>query len=165
MDDVKNESKFNIDELTDREKIIFRRASGRMLADAPNALTQFYRILPEDVSKSCENKYFTVLCLACKYDKGTKTSFQQILNMARITEGDNAASLDRRIDALMTTSWNDEDGLLAVKLSQIMTIIGKSVPEIKPDFDELYNDLKGWDNPSKYVQRKWARTIYSSSNN
>lgn len=165
MDENTNKQLFCIDELDEQERIVFKRSAGKLLSESTGALSKFYRVLPPGVARYDENKYFLVLCLACKYDACEMKPYQQILRIARSAEADNNGPLDRRIDALMTTAWNDEDGLLALKITQILKLTDKTVIGIRPDFDELYKDLKAWDHPDKYVQRKWARSIFGPINN
>ena len=112
-----NENQFCIDELNEHQKIVFKRSAGKLLSESPGALSDFYTVLPSSVSRYDENKYFLVLGLACRYSDCAIKPYQQILRLARLSEANDNGPLDRRIDALMTTAWNDEDGLLALKLS------------------------------------------------
>lgn len=156
---------FDVSTFNTRQIVLFKRCAGTMLSDSPYVLGEFFRVKPYNVAQYNENKYFTVLCLACIYGNSKekpKISFEQLLKNARIAQKDNKEAIDRRIDVLMSTAWNDEDGLLTLKLTQIMKLISKTVNG-QPDYDKLYNDLLHWDSPERYVQRNWARTIFTET--
>lgn len=160
---------FNLEGLTDRQKIVFKREAGKSLTDSVSVLGEFYRIKPPFVKQYEEQIYFAVLCLACKYEDSDKQikPLEQIIRSAReagIKSGeasDGTSSMDRRIDKLMSSSIADGTNLFLHKLTRIITLCDRNTKGVwQIDFDSLYRDLIHWDSDSKFVQRKWASAIY-----
>ena len=52
---------FNLEGLTDRQKIVFKREAGKSLTDSVSVLGEFYRIKPPFVKQYEEQIYFAVL--------------------------------------------------------------------------------------------------------
>lgn len=153
-------SLFDPSAIDEKSKIIFRRSAGKMINDCPSAMPVFYRILPSNISEWDENKFFFAICLSCLYeDHGRAIPFETMLKMS-LNDEDSREAMERRIDSMMTADWNDKDGILALKMMRILKVLEKKLPDVKPDFDKLYKDLKNWNHPDHYVQRSWARSIY-----
>ncbi|MCI2153557.1 MAG: type I-E CRISPR-associated protein Cse2/CasB [Solobacterium sp.] len=163
MSDEIRKSLFDLTGINEKSKILFRRSAGKMLNDCPSAMAAFYSMLPSGIAERDENRYFFVLCLACKQEEKNHTlPAEQILRLAR-ADNNSRDSIDHRIDSLMTTDWNDQNGLLALKMMRLLQVAEKNIPDVNPDYDKLFNDLKKWNYQGHSVQRSWARTIYCNS--
>lgn len=163
MNDEIKKSLFELSEIDEKSKILFRRSAGKMLNDCPSAMTAFYRVLPSEIAERDENMYFFVLCLACLQEgKSNPIPLEQILRMAR-EDKDRRDAMDHRIDSLMTIDWNDQNGLLAMKMMRLLKVAEKGLPDFRLDYDKLFNDLRKWNFQGHPVQRAWARAIYYNS--
>ncbi len=72
-------------------------------------------------------------------------------------DGSNQKSLERRFSALLAASREDVGGHLRHAIS-----LAKS-KKVNVDYDRLFQDLKGWSHPERYVQLKWARDFWSQA--
>ena len=72
---------------------------------------------------------------------------------------DMSESLKHRVDMLLETPWS-EDGFLLGKLLNMVKII-RSKTNLKPDFQNLADDIRRWNDSGQSVQRRWVRTVYN----
>lgn len=80
--------------------------------------------------------------------------FGASLGRIRLREGttDEDEGVTRRFGALLDCDFEG----LPTHLRHLMTLLDARAPETPIDFDQLYNDILGWDAPDRYVQRNWA---------
>ena len=81
-----------------------------------------------------------------------------------VHSGDISNSVLHRVELLMDTQW-DEDGYMIVKLTRLVKLIRQKSDRILIDFYSLLKDVCYWNSESQNVQRKWARTIFSTYTN
>ena len=64
----------------------------------------------------------------------------------------------KKCTAFMDVSW-DDDGFLLGKICSLVRIMRAADSSVMPDFEALADDLSHWNNPDRYVQRKWLSII------
>ena len=145
------------------ERAALRREAGTMLlqADGP-AITVFYSCLPAAVQTWQEDRWFAVACLRCLWDAGDEGGkpFEQVI--AELVRSDELSdSTKHRVELLLDTEW-DEDGYMLTKLARLLKLVRQKSDRAQLDFEALLDDLLGWNNDKQYVQRKWAKAIFST---
>ena len=146
-----------ISTLTAGQQAALRRSAGKSLVEVDAGALQafFSTVVPQNPYD--KEKAFTVACIACLWKQEERSSsapFAKCLQRLRSSKGDATAGIDSRFRSLIDTSWNDDDGYLAVKLTRLARML-KSSDIGYPDPEELFKDLKNWDHPDRFVQRKW----------
>ena len=147
------------------ERAALRREAGVMLrqADGP-AITVFYSCLPAAVQTWQEDRWFAVACLSCLWDAGIEGGkpFEQVI-ADLLRSGELSDSTKHRVELLLDTEW-DEDGYMLTKLVRLLKLVRQKSDRTQLDFAALLDDLLGWNNDKQYVQRKWAKAIFSNVN-
>ena len=147
------------------DRAALKRAAGTMLADADGkAISAFYRCLPHGVHQWQEDRWFAVACLRCLWDADADdgTPFEQILG--RMVQSEELSdSTKHRSEVLLDTAW-DSDGYMLTKLTRLIKLIRQKSDREPIDFVSLLDDLNGWNVENQYVQRKWARSIFTNDN-
>jgi CRISPR type I-E-associated protein CasB/Cse2 len=70
--------------------------------------------------------------------------------------------MDRRVVALLDTSWNPNDSFFSSKISRLVRMLKQK--GLSPDFAVLLKDLLLWNHPSRIVQKSWARMYFGDIN-
>lgn len=147
------------------ERAALRRETGTMLrqADGP-AITAFYSCLPVTVQAWEEDRWFAVACLRCLWDSGEEGGrpVEQVL-ADLVRSGELSDSTKHRVELLLDTEW-DTDGYMLTKLARLMKLVRQKSDRAQLDFAALLDDLLGWNSDKQYVQRKWAKVIFSNVN-
>ena len=152
-------------ELGNGDRAALKRAAGTMLAEADGkAVAAFYRCLPFGVPQWQEERWFAVACLRCLWDAEVDAGppFEKIVGRM-IREEDLSESTSHRAEVLLDTAW-DEDGYMLMKLTRLVKLIRQKSDREPVDFEALLEDLIGWNSEKQYVQRKWARAIFTNDN-
>lgn len=152
--------KARLDSLETGDRAALKRAVGTTLSAADGkAITVFYRCLPSGIPRSQEDKWFVVACISCYWGEPTVGGkpFEELLRELFTAEASD--STEHRITTLLDTRW-DEDGYMMNKLVRLAKMLRQKSNNAPVDFCSLLADLIGWNHPSQYVQRKWARTIF-----
>ena len=147
------------------DRAALKRAAGTMLAEADGkAVAVFYRCLSFGVPQWQEERWFAVACLRCLWDAEVDagTPFEKIVGRM-IKDGDLSESTGHRAEVLLDTAW-DEDGYMLMKLTRLVKLIRQKSDREPVDFEALLEDLIGWNSEKQYVQRKWARAIFTNDN-
>ena len=145
------------------DRAALKRAAGIMLAEADGkAVAAFYRCLPFGIPQWQEERWFAVACLRCLW--GTEADggapFERIVgNMLK--DEKLSDSTGHRVEVLLDTAW-DEDGYMLTKLTRLIKLIRQKSDGEPVDFEVLLEDLIGWNSEKQYVQRKWARAIFTN---
>lgn len=148
--------------LTGGEKAALRRSAGVVLADANGkAITAFYRCLPAGTPQYDEEKWFAAACLHCMFAAERTLRIEQIFSML-IADSGASVSTQQRIEGLIDTDW-DRDGYMLSKLVRLIKMAKQRVPEVGLNAPALLEDLLYWNNESRSVQRRWARTIFGNN--
>ena len=146
-----------VNDLTVGQQAALRRSAGRSVKEVDAAALQaFFAAIPPQKQWDQE-KAFTVVCIFCLWKLEERTPckpFAKYLGLLRKSKKDDTDGLDARFRSIIDTPWNDDDGYLAVKLVRIAKML-KSSGYGCPDPDLLYCDLKNWDHPDRFVQRRW----------
>lgn len=156
-----------LDALDNGKRAALRRSYGIHLTKATgNALVAFYQCLPKGVPASMEDRWFTIACLRCLWDRGDDEKkpkrFEQIIaEMGK--QDDVSASMLHRLSLLLDVPWNS-DAYLMGKLTRMIKMIRGKSERAFVDFPALLDDLLCWNADDQYVQRRWARTVYIELN-
>ena len=152
-------------ELGNGDRAALKRTAGIMLAEADGkAVAAFYRCLPFGIPHWQEDRWFAVACLKCLWDAETDggVPFEKVvgrmLNDEKVSD-----SIGHRVEVLLDTAW-DEDGYMLTKLTRLIKLIRQKSDREPVDFEALLEDLIGWNSEKQYVQRKWARSIFTNDN-
>ena len=147
------------------ERAALRREAGVMLRQADgHAVTAFYSCLPSNVQTWQEERWFAVACLRCLWDAGDEGGRPFELVVADlIRSGELSDSTKHRVELLLDTEW-DEDGYMLTKLARLLKLVRQKSDRATLDFAALLDDLLGWNSDKQYVQRKWAKAIFSNIN-
>lgn len=145
-----------------------RRAAGLAIREARMDWT-FYRWLPPGPHTTAnEELYFLVATLypfnPRSADGNLGASLRQWAHSLRTGHD----SLDRRVVILLDSHLNGprrkpEPGELGYRLRQTVKLLGGQ--EIGIDWVQLLHDVCHWNDPSKWVQKQWAREYFSSTPN
>jgi len=146
-----------INTLTVGQQASLRRSAGKLLDEVDAGALQafFSSVVPQKPYD--QEKAFTVACIACLWKQEERVNalqFAKCLQRLRSSKGDSTEGVDSRFRSLIDTPWNDDDGYLASKLVRLARML-KSADIGYPDPEELFKDLKNWDHPDRFVQRKW----------
>ena len=145
------------------DRAALKRAAGIMLAEADGkAVAAFYRCLPFGIPQWQEERWFAVACLRCLWDTEADggAPFEKIVGRM-IKDRDLSESTGHRAEVLLDTAW-DEDGYMLTKLTRLVKLIRQKSDREPVDFEALLEDLIGWNSEKQYVQRKWARAIFTN---
>lgn len=157
-----------LNDLTVGQQAALRRSAGRSLKEVDAAALQaFFAAIPPQKQWDQE-KAFTTACIICLWKSEERDSaepFAKRLGMLRRSKGEDGRNgLDSRFRSIIDSSWNDNDGYLAVKLVRLAKML-KSSGYGCPDQDMLYSDLKNWDHPDRFVQRRWMEQYLLTEEN
>ena len=145
------------------DRATLRRAAGEMLKEVDGkAITVFYRCLPYGVPQWQEDRWFAVACLCCLWDTESDNGdpFEKIVSKM-IREDSLSASTQHKVEILLDTSW-DEDGYMLTKLTRLIKMIRQKSERVPIDFSALLEDLIYWNAENQSVQRKWARSMFTT---
>ena len=154
-----------LDSLGTGDRAALLREAGVMLQQAKGpAVTAFFSCLPSNVQTWQEERWFAVACLRCLWDAGDEGGRPFELVVADLVRsGELSDSTKHRVELLLDTEW-DEDGYMLIKLARLLKLVRQKSDRARLDFAALLDDLLGWNSDKQYVQRKWARAIFSSVN-
>jgi len=105
--------------------------------------------------------YFLAASLFALHTLFTEQNYHDIGRIFRLLGERSSAkeatqSLQRRFTALLDA--NNED--IAHHLRQVISQAKSAKPPIAINYSQLLLDLIGWDNPSKQVQKRWAKSFF-----
>lgn len=156
MDDIGKIEDFlaSIIGLLSGDRAALKRSAGTTLIRATGqAMTAFYKVLPNGVSPFQEDKWYAVACIAALWkDAKAGQPFEKCLKILG-TEG-----IERRVKSILDDNW-DEDGMLNLKLFRLAKMMYSN--GLQPDFSMLLKDLINWNHPNRFAQKKWARVYFS----
>jgi CRISPR system Cascade subunit CasB len=135
------------------ERARLKRNAGASLAEAPDVIGLFYRLVPADVAPYQHSWYFLVATLFPLADAGQQGNFGQSLKRARTAQ--NHDGLDRRMEILLDA----DEAQLPFRLRQAVRLLGAQ--GIAVNWGQLLHDLLYWTHPSRFVQQQWASTYFS----
>ena len=154
-----------IDSLGAGERAALRRDAGIPMRQADGkAIAAFYKCLPSGVNSWQEERWFAVACIHCLWstDISEEETLEKLLSKLIRTE-ELSDSIRHRVESLLDTKW-DSDGYLLIKLSRLIKLVRQKSDRKKINSAQLLKDLIDWNEASQYVQRKWAKIIFSNNN-
>lgn len=137
------------------ERARLKRNAGCQLAEARNATTLFYQILPLGVPVFSEEMYFLTATLFTLAESEGMGNLGDALRRAR-KDNQNDKGLDRRIEVLLDA--NQEQ--LPFRLRQVIHFLQSN--RVKVNWGQLLADLLQWDREDRRIQRKWARSYFGN---
>ena len=72
-----------------------------------------------------------------------------------------SSSMQHKVEILLDTAW-DDDGYLLTKLTRLIKMIRQKSDRVPIDFTALLEDLIYWNAENQSVQRKWARSMFTT---
>jgi len=144
-----------LEELTTGERAQLRRASGRTMAEARDTLALFYRLLSPGVPKRHESLYFVVATLFPLTPQADSGNLGQALRSARTDH--NERGLDRRMQVLLDA----DESQLPFRLRQAVRMLASN--RVGLDWALLLHDLLFWGHGERFVQRQWARSYFTQT--
>lgn len=161
MNDTIREYFERIDKLDKKQRIKLKRSCGYMLNEVDaETLSVFYRVLPYQV-KYDEDKYFTAGCIHCLWD-AEEVGRKPMETVIALSNKNNelSDSFEKRFMGLLDTQW-DEDGYLNKKLERMAKLLKQKGYAV--DGAELLDSLLAWDRADKYIQKKWIKVYYNTT--
>lgn len=161
--DISKERVFieSVDALPVGARAALRRAGGRgLVTGGGDAISAFYQALPSGVPEAQEERWFIGACIRCLWKPEDPKGIPMQEAMGRYSKTPEASdSFSSRMAAILDTPW-DMDGFLIAKLWRMARLLKQKGYVI--DAASLIEDLRGWNAPTGFVQRQWARAFYMS---
>lgn len=150
-----------ISRLSTGDRAALKRCAGQQLKDADGrAIAVFYRCLPSSVEESNAERWFAAACWRCLWDADATEGERVEKRLGQLIKGGVLSdSMAHRCESLLDTGW-DNDGYLLTKLTRILKLLRQNDRSV-PDCSALLDDLLYWNNDSQWVQRRWARAIFT----
>lgn len=155
------EHKWDVSRLSTGERSSLKRNAGIMMRDAgADAIEGFYRAVNGKVSAYAEKAWFVSLCMQCLWRNEDQPQIKALPELLRsIYQNPDATDSSRkRCVNFLDIAWGD-DGFLLGKICGVVRKLRAENSSVMPDFEALADDLNHWNDASRYVQRKWLRTI------
>lgn len=152
---------------------ILRRNAGNTLGQSRDALGLFYRLLPPALSGTYDEEVFflaaTLFAVNPTHGEGDFGAAMKAVDRARgggSHAPDSAETpVDRRMRVLLDSQFERVDGRpgggeIAYRLRQCVRLAAS----VGVGFDGplLLRDLRRWEHPDRYVQKRWARSYFSA---
>jgi CRISPR system Cascade subunit CasB len=134
------------------ERARLKRNAGSTLAEARNALSLFYRVVPPNVPAYQHETYFLLATLYPLADAAKTGSFGNALRLAQ--QEQNNAGLDRRMEHILDA----DEAQLPFRLRQAVRYL--YAQRVGVDWTRLLHDLLRWNHPERYIQRRWAADYF-----
>ncbi len=141
-----------------------RRGLGKPPGETPEQYPYVMPWLGEGPSRQDEQAYFLVASLFGLYQgswpgspegaEGRPHSTNLGASIARLRDGKQDASLERRFTALLNAHADD----LVEHLRHIIGLLASK--EAPVDWAQLLHDIRGWSWEGQPVQREWARAFW-----
>jgi len=161
----------NLADLDAGERARFKRNAGNKIPEAHNALGLFYRTALRDVHipEYREETFFLVATLFAfekpakdKSARPKKLPFAQAMRQIRTVHAKQSGGekqtkgLDKRMERLLDADRQQLPYYLRREV-QFLANEGRHI-----DWEQLLKDLLQWENPERFVQRRWAREYFGS---
>lgn len=136
-----------------------KRDAGKELAEA-QSIGLFYRLLPYGLSDEQEKMYFLVATLYPLAKSSGAKNFGTSLKTLRQSKNrkrEPTKSMDKRFEVLL----DSDKGQLPYRLRQVVKFLNSGEQKIGVNWAQLLKHLLGWQHPSRYVQKEWAREYFA----
>lgn len=151
----KEKNKFfeNLKGLRKEDEVNLKRSFNRNFSEVDmKFLCSFYKALPYEV----KYKEFIWYFCACLYEYQGTENGKTVPSIIRSLKDEN---INKRFSTLLHENL-EEDSLFLYKLGQMIKLfIGEGYTV---DIKRLLTDLLSWDNEQGYVQKNWAKEVYSN---
>ena len=142
---------------------ILKRNAGLRLEESRGALPIFYRIYfpVKDSGFDFNERACFLISTLYGHNKYSSANTNFGHTMRKIKEMKNSANIDNRMSILLDSTFDSftGEGDFPHRLTQLVKIANSS--GIGIDWVELLSDCKNWSRPSKYVQKKWAKSYFA----
>ena len=113
------------------------------------------RFINQETDASHDRAVFLTAALFAEYPEAKQNSRDLGRSVNLISE--KSASIERRFVALLDAEADD----LHYYLRQMVALL--KAHGMAVNWDQLFKDIRGWDNPGRRVQRTWARSFWGSA--
>lgn len=144
---------------------VLRRNAGEPLAEA-RGISWIYGLLNRFERLGDEPMFLTATLLAFDrhflQDSGAfKGSFGRTMAALKSQPGASEESLERRFAILLDADFDPREGAgeLPFRLRQTVKLVLSKDGRV--DWPRLLADLRQWNHPDKYVQKRWAKDFYT----
>ena len=145
---------------------VLRRNAGEPLTEA-RGVTWMYDLLNRFGGVYGDETLFLTATLIAldrpflKKERSFTGSLGRTLAVMKAAPGANVESLERRFAILLDADYDARtgEGELPFRLRQTVKLIVSSGAGI--DWPQLLSDLRGWNDPNKTVQKRWAKHFYA----
>ena len=142
----------NLSKLTKEDFTYLKRSYNKSFYDLNNrVLVSFYKVLPLQI-KYKEFIWFFCACLYCYQDGNGETSFEMAVQKS------NDENIKMKFNTILREIL-EEDSLLLYKLGQLIRLLNNQGYKI--NIEKLLKDLLLWNNDNGFIQKKWAKAVYS----
>lgn len=145
---------------------ILRRNAGEPIAGA-RAVSWIFSLLNRFERLGDESLFLTATLLAFDrpYLEGKGAfagSFGRTMAVLKAQPGASEESLERRFAILLDADFDPRGGTgeLPFRLRQTVKLVLSKEGRI--DWPRLLSDLRQWNHPDKYVQKRWAKDFYTA---
>lgn len=140
-------------QLDQGQRARLKRNRGKTLGEARGeTLALFYQLLPHGIPEYLHETYFLAATLFPLLPNADQGDFGESLRQVR-TEF-NAKGLDRRMEVLLDA----DETQLAFRLRQAVHFLQKDRTPV--NWGQMLEDLTYWNHPSRFVQKRWARSYF-----
>ena len=161
------EHKWELSRLSAGERSALKRNAGIMMKDAgADAIEGFYRAVNGKVSPYAESAWFAAICMQCLWRGEDQPQVKSMPDLLRniYQNPDATDSARKKCVSFLDTAWG-EDGFLLGKICGLVRKMKADSGTVIPDFEALADDLNHWNDASRYIQRRWLRTICKTEAN
>lgn len=141
-----------------------KRNTGNSLAESRGCFW-FYEFVPpwiEENNRLLETT-FLVATLIPHNRYTAEDSLPKALKRIRPNSDQGKASMDRRFGILLDAGYTPgQDSELVFRLGQIIQLLESK--RVGVNWSQLLVDLTNWNNPDKFIQKRWARAYFSAEN-
>jgi CRISPR system Cascade subunit CasB len=140
------------------ERARLKRNAGQSLGEGRGVLPLFFRILPRTVGRGRDvETYFLVATLfPLNPESGTGDFGQTLLRVARAPHV-NRDGVDRRMAILLDAHRAE----LPFRIRQAVRLAASH--DRRVDWRRLLADLLRWESPTRFIQKRWARSYFGSA--
>ncbi|MEP7149524.1 MAG: type I-E CRISPR-associated protein Cse2/CasB [Acidobacteriota bacterium] len=134
-----------------------RRGLGKRPGEAMGMYPYIGRFISEKTNQSYDRAVFLTSALFADYWEAPSNAGNLGQSVRRLFDETKSDSIEKRFVALLDAEAED----LHYYLRQIVGLLkSKSIPV---NWNELFKHIQGWDHPDGYVQKKWARSFWGST--
>ena len=158
--------KWDVGKLDTGDRTVLRRCAGEMMGGNMTAIEAYYHALNTYPKWDGENEiFFAAMCMECLWradDVRSRLPMEEMLRQM-YNHRDATPSTKKRIISMLDIPWGN-DGFLLGKLCSMARRMRADNGGLMPDFEKLADDLRNWNHPDHFVQRRWIKVICATNN-